>query len=167
LCTCLLLCRDSDGTNSETDRDTLGPLPAPQSIGWAAGQQSTLPPSYFPHQPSSALGVNSFGGGGPPPTPLGPIYNPAPPPSTYMTFNYGGADSQPPPAGGFGGYGGTAAAIGHHSPSSGSSGSGNRGGGLKAIAKLHLSFQLLSIELPVTYLVFAFVNNRVTGTVLG
>merc|ERR1719193_2860324 len=51
----------SDG--SETDRDTLGPLPAPGQV-----QPWTNHPN-FSTTPS-----------------LGPIYNPAPPPSTYMSF---------------------------------------------------------------------------------
>merc|ERR1719427_1440086 len=51
----------SDG--SETDRDTLGPLPAPGQV-----QPWTNYPN-FSTTPS-----------------LGPIYNPAPPPSTYMSF---------------------------------------------------------------------------------
>merc|ERR1719481_2246343 len=51
----------SDG--SETDRDTLGPLPAPGQVQpWA-------------NYPNFSTTSN-----------LGPIYNPAPPPSTYMSF---------------------------------------------------------------------------------
>merc|ERR1719369_1600495 len=51
----------SDG--SETDRDTLGPLPAPGQVQpWA-----NYPTFSTTHS-------------------LGPIYNPAPPPSTYMSF---------------------------------------------------------------------------------
>ena len=51
----------SDG--SETDRDTLGPLPAPGQVpSWSTYPTFSAPPS------------------------LGPIYNPAPPPSTYMSF---------------------------------------------------------------------------------
>lgn len=51
----------SDG--SETDRDTLGPLPAPGHVQpWSNYPTFSAPPS------------------------LGPIYNPAPPPSTYMSF---------------------------------------------------------------------------------
>jgi len=51
----------SDG--SETDRDTLGPLPAPGQVqAWSNYPTFSAPPS------------------------LGPIYNPAPPPSTYMSF---------------------------------------------------------------------------------
>ena len=56
---------DSEDTSdgSETDRDTLGPLPAPGQV-----QPWTNYPN-FSTTPS-----------------LGPIYNPAPPPSTYMSF---------------------------------------------------------------------------------
>ena len=70
----LLTFRDSDGTNSETDRDTLGPLPAPQTV-WAGGnhQQQAPPPTYHFSQPPS-LGVTAFGSGIMPQSVGGPIY---------------------------------------------------------------------------------------------
>jgi len=72
--------KDSDGTNSETDRDTLGPLPQP---AWSPNPPY-LPPGGHP------VNAAQF----PPAPPPGPIYNPAPPPSaTYMSFNY---ESGPP-----------------------------------------------------------------------
>lgn len=72
--------KDSDG--SETDRDTLAPLPQP---GW---------PSNPPYLQIGAHPVNQAQF--PPSTLPGPIYNPAPPPSaTYMSFNY----SDTPPSG--------------------------------------------------------------------
>merc|ERR550519_934135 len=76
--------KDSDG--SETDRDTLAPLPQP---GW-----STNPP-YL-----TQIGVHPVNQAQFPPSPLaGPIYNPAPPPSaTYMSFNY--SDTPPNAPGG-------------------------------------------------------------------
>jgi len=82
--------KDSDGTLSDPDRDTLGPLPTPQQqTGWTP---NAPPPSFYqpapthpapaPPYPGNGLGGPSPGGVGG----LGPIYNPAPPPSTYMTF---------------------------------------------------------------------------------
>jgi hypothetical protein len=132
-------CRDSDGTNSETDRDTLGPLPAPQTTIWAP---PAPPPAYLTQQQQQQpLGYATPMGG------LGPIYNPAPPPSTYMTFNYGGVGGDTGlgvhSSAGFGGYGQKA----QHSPSSGSSGSGTGGGSASSFIYWNMFCDVL-IRLP-------------------
>merc|ERR1719323_2310353 len=63
---------NSDG--SETDRDTLGPLP-PMPTPGVPPPLPHLPQQWPTYQQTYANPPN-----------LGPIYNPAPPPSTYMTF---------------------------------------------------------------------------------
>ena len=78
------LLKESSG--SETDRDTLGPLPAPSHVpgtgAWAQYPAFAPPPQPHP-QPHMDPGHSGqgFPSGG-----LGPIYNPAPPPSTYLQF---------------------------------------------------------------------------------
>ena len=74
--------QDSDGTKSDSDRDTLGPLPTPPhpppalpGAGWAPPGGPAYNPPAHPTFPA-------------PTNLLGPIYNPAPPPSTYMPFAY-------------------------------------------------------------------------------
>ena len=93
--------QDSDGTKSDSDRDTLGPLPTPPhpppalpGAGWAPPGGPAYNPPAHPTFPA-------------PTNLLGPIYNPAPPPSTYMPFAYSetgvaaatGLPGAPPPAG--------------------------------------------------------------------
>lgn len=96
--------QDSDGTNSETDRDTLAPLPQP---AWSPNPPYPVNPAQFP------------------PAPPGPIYNPAPPPSaTYMSFNYDSPPSAPPPAVNYGFHATPGGVPSDHPRSSGSTGSG-------------------------------------------
>merc|ERR1712107_930376 len=67
-----------ESSGSETDRDTLGPLPAPSHVpgtgAWAQYPAFAPPPQPHP-QPHMDLGHTGpgFPSGG-----LGPIYNPAP-----------------------------------------------------------------------------------------
>ena len=110
----------SGGSGSETERDTVGPLPAPSLVpgsgAWAqypafqppsAPQQGYGGPLYNP--PPGGMGgplynpASNPGGIGPIYNPsagtgggLGPIYNPAPPPSAYMAFQGGRGSNQSP-----------------------------------------------------------------------
>ena len=79
------LLKESSG--SETDRDTLAPLPAPPLVpgtgAWAQYPAFAPPP---PHPQAVSHLDPAHGGPTFPSVGLGPIYNPAPPPSTYLQF---------------------------------------------------------------------------------
>jgi len=72
LANCNLKDSDVEGTNSEADKDTLGPLPTPQTA-WTP-PTATAPTFLSSSHPNFPALPN-----------LGLIYNPAPPPSTYAT----------------------------------------------------------------------------------
>merc|ERR1719268_255025 len=126
------LLKESSG--SETDRDTLGPLPAPSHVpgtgAWAQYPAFAPPPQPHP-QPHMDPGHSGpgFPSGG-----LGPIYNPAPPPSTYLQF--GLPHNNQSPSGSSGG----ASSIRHQLAASGSGSDSevNLSGGSLGIANLSI-----------------------------
>jgi len=126
------LLKESSG--SETDRDTLGPLPAPSHVpgtgAWAQYPAFAPPPQAHP-QPHMDPGHPgpAFPSGG-----LGPIYNPAPPPSTYLQF--GLPHNNQSPSGSSGG----ASSIRHQLAASGSGSDSevNLSGGSLGIANLSI-----------------------------
>merc|ERR1719158_1980732 len=125
------LLKESSG--SETDRDTLGPLPAPSLVpGTGAWAQY---PAFAP-PPQQAVAHHDPGHGGPtfPSGGLGPIYNPAPPPSTYLQF--GLPHNNQSPSGSSGG----ASSIRHQLAASGSGSDSevNLSGGSLGIANLSI-----------------------------
>merc|ERR1719209_2317707 len=107
------LLKESSG--SETDRDTLGPLPAPSHVP-GTGAWAQYPAFAPPQQHPQAVAHHDPGHGGPtfPSGGLGPIYNPAPPPSTYLQF--GLPHNNQSPSGSSGG----ASSIRHQLAASGS-----------------------------------------------
>merc|ERR1719422_2194408 len=121
-------------SGSETDRDTLGPLPAPSHVpgtgAWAQYPAFAPPPQPHP-QPHLDPGHPGpgFPSGG-----LGPIYNPAPPPSTYLQF--GLPHNNQSPSGSSGG----ASSIRHQLAASGSGSDSevNLSGGSLGIANLSI-----------------------------
>merc|ERR1719447_605496 len=126
------LLKESSG--SETERDTLGPLPAPSHVpgtgAWAQYPAFAPPPQPHP-QPHIDPGHPGpgFPSGG-----LGPIYNPAPPPSTYLQF--GLPHNNQSPSGSSGG----ASSIRHQLAASGSGSDSevNLSGGSLGIANLSI-----------------------------
>lgn len=137
----------------ETDRDTVGPLPAPSLVP-GQGAWAQYPAFAAPHIP-----VNNFTPGG-----LGPIYNPAPPPSAYMTFQ--GATrpvNQSPSSGSSGG----ASSVRHQLAASGSGSDSevNISGGSLRVANLsirdHPSTGLISGHGPPSH--STFLGTEVTS----
>merc|ERR1719300_2344945 len=124
------LLKESSG--SETDRDTLGPLPAPSLVpgtgAWAQYPAFAPPPQAVAHH-DPGHGGPTFPSGG-----LGPIYNPAPPPSTYLQF--GLQHNNQSPSGSSGG----ASSIRHQLAASGSGSDSevNLSGGSLGIANLSI-----------------------------
>lgn len=126
------LLKESSG--SETDRDTLGPLPAPSHVpgtgAWAQYPAFAPPPQPHPqpHMDPGHPGPGFPSGG------LGPIYNPAPPPSTYLQF--GLPHNNQSPSGSSGG----ASSIRHQLAASGSGSDSevNLSGGSLGIANLSI-----------------------------
>ena len=125
----LHLCPPQDNSDgSETDRDTLGPLPGPMATPGTHPVAGVQPWPTFPNTYSN-------------PPNLGPIYNPAPPPSTYMTFGGPGMGVAPGPGllnqspSGSGGSGG-GSSLRHTLAASGSGSESDAGGG---IANLSIS----------------------------
>merc|ERR1719206_1453160 len=126
------LLKESSG--SETDRDTLGPLPAPSHVpgtgAWAQYPAFAPPPQPHPqpHKDPGHPGPGFPSGG------LGPIYNPAPPPSTYLQF--GLPHNNQSPSGSSGG----ASSIRHQLAASGSGSDSevNLSGGSLGIANLSI-----------------------------
>merc|ERR1719348_1272439 len=127
------LLKESSG--SETDRDTLGPLPAPSHVP-GTGAWAQYPAFAPPPQPPQAVAHHDPGHGGPtfPSGGLGPIYNPAPPPSTYLQF--GLPHNNQSPSGSSGG----ASSIRHQLAASGSGSDSevNLSGGSLGIANLSI-----------------------------
>merc|ERR1719341_1730450 len=127
------LLKESSG--SETDRDTLGPLPAPSHVP-GTGAWAQYPAFAPPQQHPQAVAHHDPGHGGPtfPSGGLGPIYNPAPPPSTYLQF--GLPHNNQSPSGSSGG----ASSIRHQLAASGSGSDSevNLSGGSLGIANLSI-----------------------------
>merc|ERR1719507_1303100 len=127
------LLKESSG--SETDRDTLGPLPAPSLVP-GTGAWAQYPAFAPPPQHPQAIAHHDPGHGGPtfPSGGLGPIYNPAPPPSTYLQF--GLPHNNQSPSGSSGG----ASSIRHQLAASGSGSDSdvNLSGGSLGIANLSI-----------------------------
>jgi len=127
------LLKESSG--SETDRDTLGPLPAPSLVP-GTGAWAQYPAFAPPPQHPQAVAHHDPGHGGPtfPSGGLGPIYNPAPPPSTYLQF--GLPHNNQSPSGSSGG----ASSIRHQLAASGSGSDSevNLSGGSLGIANLSI-----------------------------
>merc|ERR1719192_56883 len=127
------LLKESSG--SETDRDTLGPLPAPSHVpgtgAWAQYPAFAPPP---PHPQAVSHLDPAHGGPTFPSVGLGPIYNPAPPPSTYLQF--GLPHNNQSPSGSSGG----ASSIRHQLAASGSGSDSevNLSGGSLGIANLSI-----------------------------
>merc|ERR1719400_2108890 len=127
------LLKESSG--SETDRDTLAPLPAPPLVpgtgAWAQYPAFAPPP---PHPQAVSHLDPAHGGPTFPSVGLGPIYNPAPPPSTYLQF--GLPHNNQSPSGSSGG----ASSIRHQLAASGSGSDSevNLSGGSLGIANLSI-----------------------------